>query len=118
MEDGTALAIPGLPVLSNETLLAALREAHRYGKMAIAHATTSIATQQVIMAGVDGLAHVYVDAPADTELIGAIAGSGAFVTPCLVFNSSVMGNSAADRAPTNARVRSSAGNGSNLSAAA
>jgi imidazolonepropionase-like amidohydrolase len=95
MEDGTALGTPGLPVLSNETLLAAVREAHRHGKMAIAHATTSAATQQVITAGVDGLAHIFVDPPHNSELVAAIAASGAFVTPCLTLNSSVMGKTAA-----------------------
>jgi imidazolonepropionase-like amidohydrolase len=95
MEDGTAVGVPGLPVLSNETLVASIREAHRYGKMAIAHATTFAATQQVITAGVDGLAHVFVDRPHTPELVAAIAASGAFVTPCLALNSSVVGNNAA-----------------------
>ena len=95
IEDGTAVGVPGLPVLSNETLLAAVREAHRYGKMAIAHATTFAATQQVITAGVDGLAHVFVDRPHTPELVAAIAASGTFVTPCLTLNSSVVGNTAA-----------------------
>jgi imidazolonepropionase-like amidohydrolase len=104
IEDGTALGMR-LPVLSNKTLLAAVREAHRYGKMAIAHATTADGTQQAIAAGVDGLAHVYIDAPAKADLIGVIAGSGAFVTPCLVLNSSAIGNSAAQLAADD-RVRS------------
>jgi imidazolonepropionase-like amidohydrolase len=105
MEDGTALGIPGLPMLSNETLLAAVREAHRYGKMAIAHSTTAATTQQVITAGVDGLAHLFVDPPHNFELVAAIAASGAFVTPCLTLNSSVMGNTGAALA-ADERVRS------------
>ena len=76
MEEGTALGTPGLPVLSNDTLRAAVREAHRYGKMAIAHTTTAAATRQVITAGVDGLAHVFVDPPRSPELVAAIAASG------------------------------------------
>jgi len=104
IEDGTALGVR-LPTLSTETLLAAVHEAHRCGKMAIAHATTADGAQQAIAAGVDGLAHMYIDAPAKTDLIGAIAGSGVFVTPCLVLNSSVMGNSAAQLAADD-RVRS------------
>jgi imidazolonepropionase-like amidohydrolase len=95
VEDGTAAGVPGLPMLRNETLRAAVREAHRYGRMAIAHATTFAATQQVIAAGVDGLAHVFVDRPHTHELIAAIATSGAFVTPCLTLNSSVVGHTAA-----------------------
>ena len=95
MEDGTALGLPGLPILNEETLRAAVREAHRYGKMAIAHATTAATALQVITAGVDGLAHIFVDPPRSPELVTAIRDSGAFVTPCLTLNSSVMGNTAA-----------------------
>jgi imidazolonepropionase-like amidohydrolase len=95
MEDGTALGLPGLPVLNNETLRAAVREAHRYGKMAIAHATTAATALQVITAGVDGLAHMFVDPPHSPEFVTAIRDSGAFVTPCLTLNSSVMGNTGA-----------------------
>ncbi len=34
MEDGSIIGSPGLPVLNNETLLAAVEEAHCYGKLA------------------------------------------------------------------------------------
>jgi len=105
IEDGTCIGIPGLPVPSDETLRAAVKEAHRYGKMAIAHATTAAGTQQAIAAGVDGLAHVFLDRPHTPELIAAVASSGAFVTPCLVVNSSALGNSAAELA-ADERVRS------------
>ena len=40
LEDGTTIGFPGLRMTSNETLLAAVNEAHRLGKMAIAHVTT------------------------------------------------------------------------------
>ncbi|MDR3574388.1 MAG: amidohydrolase family protein [Anaerolineaceae bacterium] len=96
IEDGTMVGYPGLSVLSNETLLASVREAHRYGKMAIAHATTAAAARQAIAAGVDGLAHVFIDRPNDTpELVAAIAAAGAFVTPCLTVNSTAIGHNAA-----------------------
>ena len=106
IEDGTMVGYPGLSVLSNETLLASVREAHRYGKMAIAHATTAAAAGQAIAAGVDGLAHVFIDRPNNTpELVAAIAAAGAFVTPCLTVNSTAIGHTAAALA-ADERVRS------------
>ena len=106
IEDGTVVGYPGLTLLSNETLLASVREAHRYGKMAIAHATTAAAARQAIAAGVDGLAHVFIDRPNNThELVAAIADSGAFVTPCLTVNSTAIGHTAAVLA-ADERVRS------------
>ncbi len=93
IEEGSVLGAPGLPLLSNETITTAVSEAHRHGKMAIAHTLTAAATQQAIAAGMDGLAHVFVDHPTTTpEVVAAIADSGAFVTPCLCLNSSIMGN--------------------------
>ena len=57
------------------------------------------------MAGMDGLAHVFVDCPHTSKLVAAIAASGAFVTACLTLNSSAVGNTGAAPA-TNKRVSS------------
>ena len=95
IEDGTTVGFPGLPVLSNEIILATVKEAHRLGKMAIAHVTTFEGGQKAISAGVDGLAHLFFDRQPTPELISAIASSGAFVTPTLVTLSTAFGNSAA-----------------------
>jgi hypothetical protein len=43
----------------------------------------------------DGLAHVFIDKPHDSDLVNLIAASGEFVTPCLVLNSSIMGKTGA-----------------------
>lgn len=95
IEEGTVLAAPGLPVLRQEILRAAVEEAHRHRKMAIAHVLTAESSRQAIEVGVDGLAHLFIDRPDTTpELIRMIADAGAFVTPCLVLNSSIIGNSA------------------------
>jgi imidazolonepropionase-like amidohydrolase len=95
IEDGTTVGFPGLRVTSNETLLASVNEAHRLGKMAIAHVTTVEGGQKAISAGVDGLAHLFFDRPPTPELVAAIASSGSFVTPTLVTLSTAFGNSAA-----------------------
>jgi imidazolonepropionase-like amidohydrolase len=105
MEDGTVLGFPGLPVLNDETLRAAVREAHRYGRLAIAHVTTAALSQQVIEAGMDCLAHMFIDQPHTPEIIAAIADSGAFVIPTLTVVSSAMGHTGAALA-ADERVRS------------
>lgn len=105
IEEGSVLGHPGLPLLSDETLATAVREAHRHGKMAIAHTLTAQATRQAIAAGVDGLAHVFMDRPHTPDLVAAIVASGAFVTPCLCLNSSIMGHTGAALA-LDERVRS------------
>ena len=98
IEDGTTIGFPGLKVTSNEILLASVKEAHRLGKMAIAHITSVEGGQKAISAGVDGLAHLFFDRQPDQELIAAIAAKGTFVIPTLVTISSAFGNSAAELA--------------------
>jgi imidazolonepropionase-like amidohydrolase len=98
IEDGTTVGFPGLTVISNNSLLAAVKEAHRLGKLAIAHVTTLEGARKAISAGVDGLAHLFFDRQTTTELTATIASSGAFVTPTLVTLSTAFGNSAAELA--------------------
>jgi len=95
LEDGSTIGFPGLPVLDDETIRAAVKEAHRLNKMAIAHVTTLEGGQRAIAAGVDGLAHLFFDHQPTPEFVAAIASSGAFVIPTLVTISSAVGNNAA-----------------------
>ncbi len=94
IEDGSCVGFPGLPVLNDETLLAAVKEAHRFDKMAIAHVTTVEGAKRAIAAGVDGLAHLFFDCQPAPEFVADIAASGAFVVPTLVTISSAVGNNA------------------------
>lgn len=99
IEEGTVLASPGLPVLSREILRAAVEEAHLHSKIAVAHVLTAESARQAIEVGADGLAHLFIDRPdATPELVRMIADAGAFVTPCLVLNSSIIGNPALELA--------------------
>ncbi|MDG0791202.1 amidohydrolase family protein [Cohnella ginsengisoli] len=99
IEEGTVMGAPGLPVLSDEILKAAVDEAHKFDKLVIAHVLTARSSQTAIDLGVDGLGHLFIDRPAYTpEVVQAIVDSGAFVTPCLVLNSSILGNPAAELA--------------------
>ncbi|MBY9078791.1 amidohydrolase family protein [Paenibacillus sp. HN-1] len=99
IEEGTVLAAPGLPVFGQEIYRAAVEEAHRHHKLAIAHVLTAESSRQAIEVGVDGLAHLFIDRPEATAgLVKMIADEGAFVTPCLVLNSSIIGNPASELA--------------------
>jgi imidazolonepropionase-like amidohydrolase len=68
IEDGSCVGFPGLPVLNDDTILAAVKEAHRFDKMAIAHVTTFEGGQRAIAAGVDGLANLFFDRQATPNL--------------------------------------------------
>jgi imidazolonepropionase-like amidohydrolase len=95
IEEGTVLNAPGLPMLGQEVVKAAVDEAHRLNKIAIAHVLTAETSKAAIEAGIDGLAHLFIDRPEWTgELVDMISKSGAFVTPCLVLNSSILGRTA------------------------
>ena len=94
IEDGSCIGFPELPVINNEILFAAVKEAHRLNKMAIAHVTTVEGGKRAIAAGVDGLAHLFFDRKPTSEFIATIASSGAFVIPTLVTISSALGNNA------------------------
>ncbi len=93
IEEGSVLASPGLPMMSNETLLAAVAAAHRHGKIVLAHALTLQATWQAVDAGVDGLSHLFLDVPHTSEIIDAIGAADIFVIPCLTLNASILGAS-------------------------
>jgi imidazolonepropionase-like amidohydrolase len=96
IEDGHVLGAPDLPMMSDATVRAAVLEARRLGKLAVAHTLTVAATEQAIAAGMSGLAHLFIDRPHTPELIESIVRSGAFVTPCLCLNASIMGRTSAE----------------------
>jgi imidazolonepropionase-like amidohydrolase len=93
IEDGSVMGTPGIAVLDPDTITAAARAAHDHGKLAIAHALTAAAARTAVSAGVDGLAHLFVDRAVTTDDMRAIRESGVFVTPCLVVNASLLGRS-------------------------
>ncbi|MFF3645006.1 amidohydrolase family protein [Streptomyces sp. NPDC002564] len=91
VDDGSVEGHPGLPMLDRATLNAGVAEAKRHGKLTVAHALTIEATEMAIEAGIDGLAHLFMDGPHTDEIITLIRDSGAFVVPCVVLNASMMG---------------------------
>lgn len=105
VDDGSVEGHPGLPMLDQGTLDAGVAEAHRLGALTVAHALTVDSTQMAISAGIDGLAHVFMDRPHTPEIIAGIAESGAFVVACVVLNASMMGIDGSEFA-TDPRVHS------------
>lgn len=106
VEDGTVFGKPGTPDLTDEVLAAACAEAHRYGRMAVAHTMSVKATERAIHAGIDGLMHIFIDRPHTKEIVDAIVRSGVFVCPTIVAGASTIGDSDAAEFVKDERVRS------------
>ncbi|KIW95654.1 uncharacterized protein Z519_04239 [Cladophialophora bantiana CBS 173.52] len=96
IEEGSVFRSPGLPTLPQETILAAVEEAHNYNKLAIAHALTYDAAEEAARVGIDGLSHLFVDRGADSTIIEKL--TGMFITPCLCLNASILGKKPTDLA--------------------
>lgn len=105
LEDGTVVDAPGLPMLDQETLDAGVREAHRRGTLTVAHTLSIKATRMAVQAGIGGLVHLFVDEKPTADIVDLVSASGAFVVPCLVLNSSILGITASEFAEDE-RVRS------------
>lgn len=94
IEEGSVFQTPGLPTLPHEAILAAVQEAHKHHKLAIAHALTYDAAEAAADAGVDGLSHLFIDRGADSAIAKKLRGR--FITPCLCLNASLTGNKPID----------------------
>jgi imidazolonepropionase-like amidohydrolase len=90
IDDGSVEGHPGLPMIDQATLNAGVAEARKYGALTVAHTLTIDATRMALEAGIDGLAHLFVE-PHTDEIVALIKDSGAFVVPCTVLDASLMG---------------------------
>lgn len=81
-DDGKAYG-RAIPTISQETMAAIVAAAHKRGKMAVAHIGSLQGAKDAIAAGVDGLAHLFIDAPPDAELIDLAVKHRIFVVPTL-----------------------------------
>lgn len=62
---------------------AVVEATHAAGRVAVAHAMARADTLEVLRLGVDGLAHTFLDAPPDDEVVAAYRAAGAWVNPTL-----------------------------------
>lgn len=80
IDDGTWLSAP-IPTLHTPQIHALVRAAHAHRTRAIAHASTHPEAHRALEAGVDGLAHVFVDRPPPDGFAAEVVRAGAFVIP-------------------------------------
>src|SRR5579875_714531 len=71
------------PTLSKETMAAVIEAAHRRGKRTVVHVLKLQDTRDAIEAGVDGLAHLFVDQVPDASFAQLAASSHIFAIPTL-----------------------------------
>jgi imidazolonepropionase-like amidohydrolase len=81
----------GLPTLEPATVAALTEAAHTHGILAVAHALDQRAAATAVAAGVDALAHVFVDGPATPSFVAEVAQAGIVVTPTLTVLESLCG---------------------------
>ncbi len=84
LDDGSAYG-PNvhLPTLTGDEVKALIAAAHADHRLAVIHIAKQADARLAISAGVDGLAHVFVDGPADADLVALAQRRGAFVVPTL-----------------------------------
>ena len=80
-----------IPTISKGTMAAVVRAAHQRGKMAVAHIGSYQGARDAIDAGVDGLAHLFVDRAPDADFGKFVAAHHAYVTPTLTVLASICG---------------------------
>jgi imidazolonepropionase-like amidohydrolase len=68
-----------LPTLSKDELCALVKAAHARGKLTVVHAEAEAGAREAIECGADGLAHLFVDRPADAEFLDEARKRGLFV---------------------------------------
>ncbi len=88
LEDGSAYG-QHLPSLDPATVQALVAAAHAEHRLAVAHVATEHDAQVAVDAGIDGLAHVFLDRPASPEFIAAARAHRVFVIATLAVSASV-----------------------------
>ena len=82
IEDGTVIDLD-TPHLDLPTVAALVEATRSRGKLAVAHVTTVEGAWQALAADVDGLVHIFGDAPPPEDFASAAAEAGIFVVPTL-----------------------------------
>ena len=80
LDDGSVYGMPR-PTISSETMAAVIRAAHQRNKLAVIHAATLQNCEDALIAGVDGLAHLYFNDAHDPNFGRLAARKRAFVIP-------------------------------------
>jgi imidazolonepropionase-like amidohydrolase len=91
LEDGCLLG-GALPPLDPSFVAAAAHAAHVQGRMMLVHALTREAAAAAIVAGADGLTHVFLDQPHTPGLVAQLTDRGMHVTATLTVAAALTGN--------------------------
>ena len=102
-EDGSEWGAT-IPTLSDADVAAVIAAAHRRGKQAVIHVAKLDDARMAAAAGVDGLAHVFMDKPADADFIRLAHQHQIFVTATLMVYASAGCANEAKRLLDDARV--------------
>jgi imidazolonepropionase-like amidohydrolase len=111
IEDGAQFGMD-VPALDGPTVRALVAAAHAAGIKTVAHALSLDSAELAIDAGVDGLAHMFVDPSADqdvverssTRIAAAAAGAGVFVIGTLAFVEAMTGTDAGAELAADPRI--------------
>ena len=79
------------PTLDAATVAALVEAAHDRNVLAVAHVATRAEAELAVAAGVDGLVHLFIDAPVDPETAADWAERGLFVIPTLPVLAAALG---------------------------
>ena len=79
------------PTLGPAQVSAAIAAAHRADRLAVVHVSRQADALHALDAGADGLAHLFIDAPASDAFVRAASARRAFVVPTLSVLASVAG---------------------------
>ena len=97
-DDGTSYSSTfHIPTLSTETVKALIVAAHARQKIAVIHIIKREDARQAIADGVDGLAHIFADEPADAAIVQLAVRKKAFVIPTLSVTSTIAGDAHGQR---------------------
>ncbi|MFL6077620.1 MAG: amidohydrolase family protein [Mycobacteriales bacterium] len=103
--DSGTLVGQDLPRLEGRRLAAVVEAAHARGLAVVAHATTAGCAADAVRAGVDGLAHVFVDVPAGDGLLAELRAAGVFVTTTVAALAALAGTPVGRHLTGDERVR-------------
>ena len=102
-EDGSEWSLH-TPTLTRETIAALVVAAHKDSLLAVAHIGNAQEATEAIQAGVDGLAHLFVDRPPDRGFGRFIANHHAFVVPTMAVLESASGGAGGASLAKDARL--------------
>lgn len=95
VEDNTCFGTEPLPCLDERTVSALVAAARENRLLTVAHISTQAGAEQALRAGVDGLAHVFVDEPPEPGFAERARAAGVFVVPTLTIWEAFAGGPAA-----------------------